>query len=166
MPDRPFCIFALVWPIQMVKIIWRKNRPAHHDDLGNLPKTCSIRLSSFQKTGPPRKLHANKLLCWPTVTNWPSSINCRRIGGRRKEEAGGETSYVVQVRFLIDEIFRLLMDVWVLQFFIVSGQVLEISDILLFRFAHFEKKNLLCSGLQGSSKAWCSLCDRCLWIRW
>ena len=47
---------------------------------------------------------------------------------------------MVQVRFVIDEIFRLLMDVWVLQFFIVSGQVLEISDILLFRFAHFEEK--------------------------
>ena len=29
---------------------------------------------------------------------------------------------MVQVRFFIDEIFRLLMDVWVLQFFIVSGQ--------------------------------------------
>ena len=41
---------------------------------------------------------------------------------------------------MIDEIFRLLLDVWMLQFFLVSGQVLEISDLLLFRFDHIEKK--------------------------
>ena len=47
---------------------------------------------------------------------------------------------MVQVRFLMDEIFRLLLDVWMLQFFLVSGHVLEISDLLLFRFDHIEKK--------------------------
>ena len=78
---------------------FERNRPAHQHDLDNLPKTCSIRPSSLRKTGPPRKLRANKLLCWPSL------IDCRRIGGRRKEEAGGETSYVVQVGFLIFLIF-------------------------------------------------------------
>ena len=163
MPDRPFRIFALVWPIQMVKIIWKKTGQPIMMIWVICQKLAVSDCLLFKRPAHPEN-YMQTSCC--ADQQWPSSINCRRIGGRRKEEAGGETSYVVQVRFVIDEIFRLLMDVWVLQFFIVSGQVLEISDILLFRFAHFEKKFLLCSGLQGSSKAWCSLCDRCLWIRW